>query len=289
MNAATQISLTTVRLECNGPNASSVGTGYLYLYVFGDDIFPVIVTNKHVVLGATTLKTEFHVIKQGTFVGEDGDAENEEKFPVVINDLDSVTFHHPDDSIDLCVILLGTVLNSIKKGYGVKNVFISQGWLVDQELAPIIRPIETVVMVGYPSGIWDQVNNRPITRRGLTASHPLKSWNGLRQFVIDAACYPGSSGSPVFLFEDGLYRDKEGAYTPGTRVKLLGTLWGGPMVNAHGQMVDVEVPVSVLSNSERAQVPVVQVMMNLGYVIHAETLNDFEPMIKTFMLRYKAN
>jgi len=286
MNPATKISLSTIRLECYGPDVGSIGTGYLYLYQFTEEEFiPVIVTNKHVVKGATQLKTVFTVIKQGVDVGEDGTADGEERFPVVMDNLQRHTFLHPDPSIDLCVILLGATLNSIREGYGVKNVFLSNSWHVGPDLAPIIRPIETVIMVGYPSGIWDEVNNRPITRRGLTASHPLKSWNGTRQFVVDAACFPGSSGSPVFLYEDGMFRVRDGAFTPGTRVKLLGTLWGGPTVDAHGVLVDKEIPTSIPIGNEK--IPVVKTMMNLGYVIHADALNDFVPLIQEFMERYK--
>lgn len=286
MSPATEISLSTVRLECYGPDVGSVGTGYLYYYQFSEDeIYPVIVTNKHVVQGATELNAVFTIIKQGVAVGEDGVADGEERFPVKLTDLSDQTFLHPDPNIDLCVILLGTTLNSIRAGWGVKNKFLNSSWHVDSELASIVRPIETVIMVGYPSGIWDQVNNRPITRRGLTASHPLKAWNGLRQFVVDAACFPGSSGSPVFLYEDGIYRSAENVFTPGTRVKLLGTLWGGPTVDAQGVLVDKEIPASMPHANEK--IPVIRTMMNLGYVIHADALNDFVPLIMEFMKRYK--
>jgi hypothetical protein len=286
MNPATKISLSTVRLECYGPGVGSVGTGYLYFYQFSkDEIYPVIVTNKHVVEGADQLNAVFTIIKQGVAVGGDGVADGEERFPVKLTDFLDNTFLHPDPDVDLCVILLGTTLNSIRAGWGVKNVFLNNSWHVEPELASIIRPIETVIMVGYPNGIWDQVNNRPLTRRGLTASHPLKSWNGQRQFVVDAACFPGSSGSPVFLYEDGIYRSPGDVFTPGTRVKLLGTLWGGPTVDAQGVLVDKEIPASIALENQK--VPVIKTMMNLGYVIHADALNDFAPLIKEFMKRYQ--
>lgn len=52
-------------------------------------------------------------------------------------------------------------------------------------------------MVGYPDGIWDEFNNQPIVRRGITATHPKNDFNGKGEFLIDAVCFPGSSGSPV--------------------------------------------------------------------------------------------
>jgi len=82
-----------------------------------------------------------------------------------------------------------------------------------------------------------------------------------------------------------MFRVRDGAFTPGTRVKLLGTLWGGPTVDAHGVLVDKEIPTSIPIGNEK--IPVVKTMMNLGYVIHADALNDFVPLIQEFMERYK--
>jgi hypothetical protein len=284
MNPATKISLSTVRLECYGQTSKSVGTGYLYgFHLEEDELFPVLVTNKHVVRDGTRLNIEFNVIKQGDEVGEDASAKSEERVAVVVDDLADLIIKHPDEGVDLCVIPIGNFLNSIKLGYGIKNSLITKDWRLPAELIPIIRPIETIVMIGYPDGLWDQVNNRPLARRGLTASHALTRWNGKRQFVIDAACFHGSSGSPVFLYEDGVVRNKEGSFDLGTRAILLGTLWGGPMVNAKGELVDVEVPTAVDADSAKRQIPIVKTMMNLGYVIHADALDDFIPLVRAFV------
>jgi len=72
-------------------------------------------------------------------------------------------------------------------------------------------------MVGYPVGIWDSANNMPVIRRGITATHPGKDYEGKSEFMIDAACFPGSSGSPVFLFNLGSYPQKAGGIVIGTR------------------------------------------------------------------------
>src|SRR5439155_8993915 len=59
--------------------------------------------------------------------------------------------------------------------------------------------VEDIVMVGYPSGLWDSTNNYPLVRRGITASHPGIDFEGKPQIAIDMACFEGSSGSPVLL------------------------------------------------------------------------------------------
>lgn len=60
-------------------------------------------------------------------------------------------------------------------------------------------------MIGYPNGLWDSQNNLPIIRRGITATSVKKDYNGKKEFLIDAAVFPGSSGSPVFIFNEGSY------------------------------------------------------------------------------------
>src|SRR3954471_785314 len=68
-----------------------------------------------------------------------------------------------------------------------------------------LSAVEEILMIGYPNGLWDAVNNYPLIRRGVTASHPAVDFdvNGVPTTVIDAACFPGSSGSPVVLHNAG--------------------------------------------------------------------------------------
>ena len=47
--------------------------------------------------------------------------------------------------------------------------------------------------------IRDRVNALPILRRGSTATALALDFEGRAEFLIDAAVYPGSSGSPVFV------------------------------------------------------------------------------------------
>lgn len=43
--------------------------------------------------------------------------------------------------------------------------------------------MEDVIMVGYPVGLWDSVNNRPIFRRGITATDPKVDFEGKKNFM----------------------------------------------------------------------------------------------------------
>src|ERR1700736_1715142 len=99
-------------------------------------------------------------------------------------------------------------------------------------------------MVGYPNGLWDEANNYPLIRRGITASHPAVDFQikGVATTVIDAACFPGSSGSPVILHNTGTYSDKKGNTVIGSRTMLLGVLFSGPTIQADGKIVVRDIP-----------------------------------------------
>jgi hypothetical protein len=120
----------------------------------------------------------------------------------------------------------------------------------------IYAPIDTldvceqVTMVGCPNAIWDVHNGFPLFRRGFTASPPATNFQGRREFAVDIAVFSGSSGSPIFLMDNG-------------RFGLLGTLWGGPRITEEGTVEIKPAPTS--AGAEVA----VDVRMHLGYVIKA--------------------
>jgi hypothetical protein len=134
--------------------------------------------------------------------------------------------------------------------------------------------LEEVVMVGYPNGLWDSVNNMPIFRRGITATHLGLDYDGKAEFLIDAACFPGSSGSPVILYNEGAYRGEGDVINFGRRLRLLGILRAGPLHTAEGDIVIMNVPTSPRPVALTPQ------MINLGIVIKASRLLEFEPVIQ---------
>ena len=141
------------------------------------------------------------------------------------------------------------------------------------DLANLIA-IEEVVMVGYPNGIWDHVNNMPVFRRGVTATHPNADYCGRKEFMIDAACFPGSSGSPVLLYNLGNYSDRKGNTIIGSRLKLLGVLYAGPQHTATGEIAIQTIP------TVSKPVAISRIPNNLGLIIKAERLKDFEAILQ---------
>lgn len=127
-------------------------------------------------------------------------------------------------------------------------------------------------MIGYPNGIWDEVNNFPIFRTGVIASNLKHNWNGKPEFLIDAACFPGSSGSPVLLCDVGQFLTRKGTQIGSTRIRLLGILYAGPVQTIEGRVIPVP---NIDQAISRANMPI-----NLGHVIKAQQLFIFEKLLK---------
>lgn len=51
--------------------------------------------------------------------------------------------------------------------------------------------------------------------------------------LVDTACFPGSSGSPIYILNENGYFDKNGTrYIGGSRIVLIGILFSEPQYNA---------------------------------------------------------
>jgi hypothetical protein len=129
--------------------------------------------------------------------------------------------------------------------------------------------MDDITMIGYPNGIWDEANNFPVFRKGVTATNPKYDWNNKKEFLIDCACFPGSSGSTVLLVNMGGYFTRSGLNLA-TRVKLLGILYAGPQHTATGEIEIVDVPIT------QRPVLISRIPNNLGIVIKSELLKDFD-------------
>lgn len=270
LSDAEQLAYSTVRIEAELPNGGR-GTGTGFFFILGQQPdgthSPVIITNRHVVAGAVKLKFCLTLAKPGG----GPDRCNHAWFGV--NRVEQLCFPHPDGETDLCCIPLAPLLKQAEeRGQSPFFVTLCAGNLPSEAELNDITGLEEIVMVGYPNGIWDKVNNMPVFRRGITASHLHYDWNGRSEFLIDAACFPGSSGSPVFLFDQNGYRTRR-TISLGTRCRLIGVLYAGPQHSVTGEIDFVTLPT--------AQVPVAlsRIPNNLGFVIKAHKLLDFEALV----------
>lgn len=272
-----QLCFSTVRIETTSYEGFSYsGTGFFFnLSIDDKTIVPLLVTNEHVVKG----------MNQGKFVMSECDENDNPIYTehVVINieeNFEEKWISHPDSEIDLCVMPVNSIIQSSQKELG-KRFFYR---IFDNTIIPTIQQLqdvdiaEDILMIGYPNGLWDAVNNMPIVRRGITATDVKLNHNGKREFVIDAACFPGSSGSPIILFNKGGYTDKKKGNLNwgGGRLLLLGILYAGPQLTVSGDIKIVTIP-----DVQEKALSISHIPNNLGYIIKSETLLDFVPIIKS--------
>lgn len=68
---------------------------------------------------------------------------------------------------------------------------------------------EDVLVVGYPLGFYDTINNLPIFRRASVASVYPVPFRGKPFFLVDSRLHPGTSGSPVVLKPSSLLQMRD--------------------------------------------------------------------------------
>lgn len=226
------------------------------------------------VKGADILQTTLSTFSPGDEIRADGTVQGEEIIPFKL-DIRGKIIEHPDEQVDLCAIAFDEPIAALLPKRRLKHFMLSEDWFVPDAEKSDVRTIESIVMVGYPNGLWDKQHNRPVARVGITAGSPFLNWNGRRQFLIDMACFPGSSGSPVFLYTDGMYREGPRNYAPGVRAKLIGVLSSGPYFQVEGRIVEKDIP------TVATDVPIINSMMNLGYVIHADAIADLVEIFRS--------
>jgi len=263
-----QLLYNTVRLETN----TGSGTGFFFRYNFDDVIVPVIVTNKHVVNNNPNETVRFLL-----HLGDNSGNALDENYDVTF--FTNWLFH---PSQDICITLAQPLIEEVEKLTN-KRVFysaISEDKIYDKEQLKELSAIENVTMVGYPTGLWDTIHNYPIFRNGYTASHPGYDFKQKSTGLVDIACFPGSSGSPLFILNENGYADKKGnTYFGARRVIFLGVLHSGPVMNVDGEIIVVDVPTQHKSISRS------QTMINLGYYCKAFELLEFKDLIKQYLSR----
>lgn len=266
LSTSEQLQHSTVRIEAITPNGISTGTGFhFYLFPQGNISVPVIITNKHVVKDATQVTLYISTC-------------DENKNPIfgkheqiTLTDFQNEVVPHPNNEVDLAAIRIAKVFNEMRSN-GLRPFFIGIGKTdlpSDSDLSSL-SALENIIMIGYPNGLWDTSNNLPILRRGITATPVYMDYNGRKEFIIDAACFPGSSGSPVFIYNEGPYTTRAGNMVMGERLLLVGILYAGPQYRANGEIIVEAIPTAF------RPVPITNIPTNLGFCIKSSRILEFE-------------
>jgi hypothetical protein len=262
-----------VRLECSVPGGTSVGSGFYFGFTPGEnpnEINIAIVTNRHVVAGATELRIRV------TLATQNGEPDHTQFHNIVFEDFGPGSYtSHPNPEVDLVCIPVGGLLTELeRKGLRPYLKMLRPEDIISGARRRELSAMESITMIGYPNGLFDTAHNLPLFRRGVTASPPWLGWSGGDHFLTDIASFSGSSGSPVFVLEEGSYLDGRGNTVMGAgRVGLLGVHYAGMLYTASGEMRVVAAPTSL------TQLPVTQIPMNIGLAINAERVLDFIPLV----------
>lgn len=265
-----QMMFNTVRLVARD---GSSGTGFFYNFKVGEKIIPTIITNKHVVCNNPneTMTLYLHL--------KNGENESNENYEVKLSP--NWIFHSKKD---ICFCFVNPVFERVKQETGKEVFYIANddSILATKEILESLSALEELVMVGYPIGLWDEKNNFPIFRKGYTAAHPAIDFNESGIGLVDMACFPGSSGSPIYILNENGYRDKQGTFYLNGRTIFLGILYAGPQYDAQGDIVIKNIP-TVQPKIETNT----RVMTNLGYYIKASELEEFQICIEKIVRNEK--
>lgn len=220
---AEQLFFTTVRITTEHPDgATGVGTGFLYnVPTSADQEATFLITNKHVIAGAATATIHFM-----------GAVDTAMSAPalgvlhrVTVTAPETAATGHANPDVDVTVMPVTFWINQLRNAG--RNVFfraISPSMSLTPTSALELDAIEDLTFVGYPNGLFDASNGLPIARRGLAASPLEVDYEGKPIFLVDAAVYPGSSGSPIFVLETGGYASRDGSLIVGGRLIWLGVI-----------------------------------------------------------------
>lgn len=266
----------TIRIECTGDtiinnqkqNFTSTGTGFFFEFLIDGKRIPVIVTNYHVIKGSNIGILNF------TEQGEKGPKYGN-ILTQTISDFDNSWIRHPN--VDLAILPIAGIINNIKKetNKDISLIYYDENLIPNAKLLEDITAIEEVLMIGYPKGFWDRVNNLPVVRKGITATPIYIDYNGKKEFLLDIPIFSGSSGSPIVLFNEGSYSTKKGGINIGSRISLLGINVQSIDYMAGGHLI---LPPNNPTIQTSTYVP-----MNIAVIIKSEELLIFKPILKKML------
>ena len=266
---AEQLYFTTILIESRtNEGITSVGTGFIIDAVHKNRHGSFLVTNKHVIDGGTKGVLRFHL-------KEDGSPNLRQAYKLNVPDFKIYWIGHPDPKVDVTLMSMSVVLDLAKQSG--KNLYYRS---IPQNLCPSERDLgkldalEELVFAGYPLGIYDEAHYLPVVRRGITASPLQVDHDGERKFLIDAAVFPGSSGSPVFILDRGVYAKRGGGVVLADRTLFLGILAAGYYEPGAGAVVRVPIP-----TGEQHLLGAGKQMINLGIVFKADTVFELAQSI----------
>ena len=266
MTPMEQLFYSTVRLVTyrKGVETGS-GTGFFWGISEGLAHEMLVATNKHVLEGADQVRLTCHTADVAS-----PDRPSGRFADITCNIYPDGIFYHPDPSVDLCAFGF-SALSEQADAIGHTLFIRSLGAHLVPPDWQCFQAIEEVLMIGCPNGLLDHVNVTPIARRGITATPLSQRFNGAEEFLVDMACFPGSSGSPIMIYDRGRMCDPAaGTVQPRpSQLYFVGILYSGPVIDIEGKLVlDEDEAVTVES------------MMHLGQAIRSTEMLKIDEVLR---------
>jgi V8-like Glu-specific endopeptidase len=262
---AEHLFFTTIKIDTISTSGQlGAGTGFFFLHrIDGEQGIPIIVTNKHVIERTTGGHLTFHQ-------KENSKPKLGQNFKLAIQDWNAIWIGHPSPDVDIAFAFLRPIEQHIKTQYNIEifYTFIDSKTLPSPEQEAGFDAIEPVTFIGYPNGIWDSKNFLPVARRGTSASPINVDFEGTPKFIIDASVFGGSSGSPVFILNQGIYTDKLGNSTIGSRVIFVGVVAAVFFRTQLSEIVQIPIPTQTQPMAQQRE------MLDLGIVFKARTVTE---------------
>lgn len=254
--------------KSEGKTVEGSGTSFFYNFKLGERIIPCLVTNKHVVDKAIIGRIQF------TLQTKEGHPDYGNTKTVEIGDFNKQWIMHPNPDVDLCIFPVAPLLKKFENaGIPIYQVSIDESIMPNDSIWDSFQSVEEIAMVGYPNGVYDAVNNIPIFRKGDTATPLRIQYEGKDEFIVNITSIPGSSGSPVFVYNEGSFLSN-GRLNLGTRIFFVGVLYAGPMqqMKGSGSISFNNIPIEVETTTD--------VTIGLGVCIRSSKLKEFEPILE---------
>jgi hypothetical protein len=249
---------------------TSIGTAFFFNYGFAKDSVLALITSKHVIENC-----DHGSIKITS--GKEGKPNYKEPISLELSNFQKRWIKHPTE--DIAIFLIAPILNNYIKQNGT-NFYLksfAESNIPSEEKLNKFSAIENVFMIGFPKGFSDNVNNVPIVRQGVTATPIFLDFNGDRKFLLDIPIYPGSSGSPIIIFEEGSYMEENSVIMGGVRLFLLGISLQSQNYSAIGMTLSSD-------STKRVQTET-SLPFGIAICIKSSVLLDFKPIIEKYYLK----
>lgn len=265
--ASEQLPSVTVRVQTKGfsdRDWTGVGTGFVWVEKLANDESAVLlITNRHVLKNATIVGLTL----QGTAADGSRALGPGREVETKLGELHIV--FHPDPEVDLALLAIGPIIQRLNlEGFQPHFTSVARGIVPNADQIRELSAAHPVTVVGYPNGVFDVANNLPVVRRGTTAIPPWIDYQGKKDLLLDIAVFGGSSGSPVFVLDEGVLMGRMGLQIGSSRLYFMGVLKAGHYRTELGTIVQIPAPT--------AMVPVAKVnqMINLAVCVKSEQVME---------------